>query len=143
MKRTSVAAAVSALTLVVPTTNAVAAATASTAKPKVVVTTRRFLGSSVEADRWGPLQVAITVRKTTTTVGKKVTVKRRIVAVSVPVYPNHTDRSIFINQQALPYLKQEVLQAQSANVQLISGATDTSYAFVQSLQAAILQARRA
>ena len=64
-----------------------------------------------------------------------------IVAVSVPVYPNHTDRSIFINQQALPYLKQEVLQAQSANVQLISGATDTSMAFVQSLQAAILQAK--
>jgi uncharacterized protein with FMN-binding domain len=143
MTRTSVAAALSALTLAVPTTNAIAATTASTAKSKVVVTTRRFLGSSVEADRWGPLQVAITVRKTTTTVGKKVTVKRRIVAVSVPVYPNHTDRSIFINQQALPYLKQEVLKAQSADVQLISGATDTSYAFVQSLQAAIAQARRA
>jgi uncharacterized protein with FMN-binding domain len=61
----------------------------------------------------------------------------------MPVYPNHTDRSIFINQQALPHLKQEVLQAQSANVQLISGATDTSYAFVQSLQAAILQAKKA
>jgi uncharacterized protein with FMN-binding domain len=144
MKRASVAAALSALTLAVPTTNAVAAATtASTTRPKVVVTTRRFVGSSVEADRWGPLQVAITVRKTKTTVGRKVTVKRRIVAVSVPVYPNHTDRSIFINQQALPYLEHEVLQAQSANVQLISGATDTSYAFVQSLQAAILQARRA
>jgi len=28
-------------------------------------------------------------------------------------------------------------------VQLISGATDTSYAFVQSLQAAIVQARKA
>jgi uncharacterized protein with FMN-binding domain len=142
MTRNSVAAALSALALVVPTTNAVAA-TMTSAKPKVVVTTRRFLGSSVEVDRWGALQVAITVRKTTTTDGKKVTVKRRIVAVSMPVYPNHTDRSIFINQQALPYLKQEVLQAQSANVQLISGATDTSYAFVQSLQAAILQARRA
>jgi uncharacterized protein with FMN-binding domain len=143
MTRTSVAAALSALTLAVPTTNAVAAATASTAKPKVVVTTHRFVGSQAEADRWGPLQVAITVRKTTTTVGKKVTVRRRIVAVGVPVYPNHTDRSIFINQQALPYLRQEALQAQSADVQLISGATDTSYAFVQSLQAAILQARRA
>jgi hypothetical protein len=131
------------MTLVVPTANAVAATTPSTAKPKVVVTTRRFLGTAVEAERWGPLQVAIIVRKTTTTVGKKVTVKRRIVAVSVPVYPNHTDRSIFINQQPLPYLKQDVLQAQSANVQLISGATDTSYAFVQSLQAAILQAKKA
>ena len=32
----------------------------------------------------------------------------------MPVYPNHTDRSVFINQQALPYLIQETLQAQSA-----------------------------
>jgi FMN-binding domain len=141
--RTYTAAALSALTLALPVTNAVAAATASTVKPKIVVTTRRFLGTSVETDRWGPLQVSITVRKTKTTVGKKVTVKRRIVSISVPVYPNHTDRSIFINQRALPYLKQEALQAQSANVQLISGATDTSYSFVQSLQAAILQARKA
>jgi uncharacterized protein with FMN-binding domain len=41
-------------------------------------------------------------------------------------------------------LGQEVLQAQfSPNIQLISGATDTSYAFQQSLQAALLQARKA
>ena len=60
-------------------------------------------------------------RKTKTTVGKKVTVKRRIVSISVPVYPNHTDRSIFINQQALPYLMQEALQAQSTNIQLDLG----------------------
>jgi uncharacterized protein with FMN-binding domain len=62
----------------------------------------------------------------------------------VPVYPNHTDRSVFINTQAIPMLGQEVLQAQfNPNIQLISGATDTSYAFQQSLQAALLQARKA
>jgi uncharacterized protein with FMN-binding domain len=142
MRKTAVAV-LSALSLALPVTNAVAAATASTAKPKVVVTTRRFVGAAAEADRWGPLQVAITVRKTTTTVGKKVTVRRRIIAVTVPIYPDHTDRSVFINEQALPYLKQETLQAQSAHIQLVSGATDTSYAFAQSLQAAILAARKA
>jgi uncharacterized protein with FMN-binding domain len=62
--------------------------------------------------------------------------------VRVPVYPNHTDRSIYINQQALPYLIQETLQAQSANIQLVGGATDTSYGFASSLQAALLAARK-
>ena len=50
---------------------------------------------------------------------------------------------MFINQQALPYLTQEVLQAQfNPNIELISGATATSFAFVQSLQAALLQAKK-
>jgi uncharacterized protein with FMN-binding domain len=139
MRKTAVVL-LSVLSLALPVTDAVAAATV---KPKVVVTTRRFAGTAAEAGRWGPLQVAITVRKSTTTVGKRVTVRRRIVGVGVPVYPDHTDRSVFINEQALPYLRQETLQAQSARIQLVSGATDTSYAFAQSLQAAILAARRA
>ena len=52
-------------------------------------------------------------------------------------YSYHTDRSQYIMSQALPLLRQEFLQAQSANVQLISGATDTSQAFQQSLQSAL------
>jgi len=63
--------------------------------------------------------------------------------VTVPVYPNHTDRSVFINQQALPMLEQEVLSAQfTGGVSMISGASNSSYAFIQSLQAAILQAQK-
>jgi len=70
-------------------------------------------------------------------------VARKITAVKVPVYPNHTDRSVYINGQALPWLRQETLAAQfKGNVQLISGATDTSYAFQQSLQAALLTAKK-
>ena len=42
-------------------------------------------------------------------------------------------------QQALPLLRQAALQAQSANVDMVSGATYTSEAFVESLQAALLQ----
>jgi uncharacterized protein with FMN-binding domain len=87
--------------------------------------------------------VTLVVKKTTTTVGTKRTVKRKITGVTVPVYPNHTDRSVYINQQALPWLKQETLAAQfKGNIQLISGATNTSDAFVQSLQAALLAAKK-
>ena len=70
-------------------------------------------------------------------------VARKITKVVVPVYPNHTDRSVFINQQALPILIQEELSAQfKSNIQMISGATATSYAFAQSLQSALLAAKK-
>lgn len=55
-------------------------------------------------------------------------------------YPNHRNRSQEINDQAMPILTQEAVQAQNANVDLVSGATDTSEAFVQSLSAALQQA---
>jgi len=136
--RKAIAALLSTAAFALPVVDAVAA----TPKKTVVTKTKTIAGSTVEADRWGPLQVSIVVRKTTTIVGSKVAVTRRIVRVSVPVYPNHTDRSVFINQQALPYLVQETLKAQSANIQLVSGATDSSSAFAQSLQAAILHAKK-
>jgi uncharacterized protein with FMN-binding domain len=56
-------------------------------------------------------------------------------------FPNDRDRSIFINQQALPYLKQEAITAQSASVNIVSGATDSSEAFRQSLSSALAQAK--
>lgn len=56
-------------------------------------------------------------------------------------YPNDRGTSIEINQQADPMLAQEAIQAQSANVDIISGATDSSQAFVQSLQSALGRAR--
>jgi uncharacterized protein with FMN-binding domain len=139
MRRTITTLFVAAV-LSVPLLNAAAAATAATRK---VVVTKSFSGSTASVDRWGELQVRITVRKTTTITGSKKKVTRRITAVSVPVYPNHTDRSVFINRQAIPILRSETLRGQSANIDLVSGATDTSDAFVQSLQSAILKAKRA
>jgi uncharacterized protein with FMN-binding domain len=133
---------VSLLALGLPSANAWAAAQTTvaktTVKKKVVVATKSFTGTAVEADRWGPLQVTIVVKKTTTTIGTKKTVKRRITSIKVPVSPDHTDRSVFINQQALPTLVQEALQAQSAHIFIVSGATNSSDAFAQSLQSAIL-----
>ncbi|HVS58533.1 MAG TPA: FMN-binding protein [Candidatus Saccharimonadales bacterium] len=64
----------------------------------------------------------------------------KITAVKFLQYPDTHSTSVYINQQAMPYLQQEAIQAQSANVQIISGATFTSQAFQQSLQSALSQA---
>jgi uncharacterized protein with FMN-binding domain len=134
--RRALTAVFSAVAIGIP----VADATAAT--KSVVTVTKRVTGPQAEADRWGYIQVTLIVKKTTTT-GTKRTVKRKITGVAVPVYPNHTDRSVYINQQALPWLKQETLVAQfKGNIQLISGATNTSDAFVQSLQAALIAAKK-
>ena len=105
------------------------------------MTTRKVTGPEAQADRWGTVQVTITVRKTTVTTGTRKRTSRQYVDLGGR-YSYHTDRSQFIMQQALPILRQEFLQAQSANIQMVSGATYTSQAFVQSLQSALLQAQR-
>jgi uncharacterized protein with FMN-binding domain len=46
-------------------------------------------------------------------------------------------RSQYIDQQSIPLLEQETLQAQSANIQGVSGASYTSAGFTQSLQSAL------
>jgi uncharacterized protein with FMN-binding domain len=101
---------------------------------------KRITGPQAQANRWGVVQVSLVVKKTT--VGSKVT--RKITGVTVPNYPDHTGRSLFISQNALPVLMSEALQAQwhPAGISLISGATYTSNAFEQSLQAAVLKAKK-
>ncbi len=61
----------------------------------------------------------------------------KIADVQFLQYPNDRQHSIEINTQAMPYLTQEAIQAQNANVDIISGATQTSLAFRQSLQSAL------
>ncbi len=143
--RKALTIALTVTAIAVPNVNAWASATSlrPAVKKKVVIATRSFTGAPGSAGRWGDVQVRIVVRRTTTTVlkTKHKTVTRKITAVTVPVSPNHTDRSVFINQQALPILIQETLQAQSTAVNMVSGATDSSYAFQSSLQSAILAAK--
>jgi uncharacterized protein with FMN-binding domain len=121
------------------------AAALAPAKAKVVpikrVVTRKFTGPEVNADRWGTVQVNITVRKTTTITGRRRRITRRYLDLGGR-YSYHTGRSQFIMSQSLPILRQEFLQAQSATIDMVSGATYTSEAFMQSLQAALVQARR-
>lgn len=52
-------------------------------------------------------------------------------------YPNDRRTSIRINKIAMPYLTTEAIQVQSAEVDVISGATLTSEAFIESLQSAL------
>jgi uncharacterized protein with FMN-binding domain len=99
-------------------TTAPATTAPAASAPKVVT------GSSVDT-RWGPVQVAITVS------GNKIT------AVSVPVYPNGNQRDAEINSYALPQLVQETIAAQSANINVVSGASVTSDGYIGSLQSAI------
>jgi uncharacterized protein with FMN-binding domain len=139
--RKTLTAIVCASALTVPAGNVWAATNAKTTQKKRVVTVSKAVtGPLVEVDRWGQLQVSIKVNVTTTTVGTKKTKTFKVTSVTFPVYPNHTDRSAYISQQALPLLKQEVLQLKGSSIQLVSGATDTSYAFVNALRGALTKA---
>ena len=64
----------------------------------------------------------------------------RIVAINVLRYPNDNGTSAFINSQAVPMLKYEVIRAQSARINMISGATLTSRAFLRSAYVALRKA---
>ena len=55
-------------------------------------------------------------------------------------YPNDRQHSIAVSQYAMPLLRTEAIQAQNANVDVVSGATQSSGAFVQSLQTALNRA---
>jgi uncharacterized protein with FMN-binding domain len=78
--------------------------------------------------RWGPVQVRVTLAS-----GK-------ITAVDVVQEPDGNGRDREINADAVPQLVSETLQAQSTQIDMISGATYTSDGYVQSLQSALDQA---
>jgi uncharacterized protein with FMN-binding domain len=125
----------------VPVGNLWAATHARAAQKKKVVTVAKSVVSPVvDVSRWGQLEVQVKLTLTTTTVGGKATKSFKITSLSFPVYPQHTDRSAFISQKALPLLREEVLQIKGNSIQPISGATDTSYAFVQALRGALAKA---
>lgn len=75
--------------------------------------------------RYGAVQVRITVS------GGKIT------AVDVPVYPNGERRDSEINAVAVPRLIAETTAAQSAQIDMVSGATSTSEGYLTSLQSAL------
>src|SRR5437588_8750223 len=99
----------------------VAAGSALASSPTSAATTKATYKGAAEDFRWGTMQVSIVVKS-----GKITNVK--------PTYSLHTSRSELITGNALPLLKQEVLQAQSANIDTISRATDTSGVYIASLE---------
>jgi uncharacterized protein with FMN-binding domain len=80
---------------------------------------------SVAQTRWGPVQVEITVAA-----GK-------VTKVNVVESPSGNPKDAEINDYALPLLVKDTLSAQSAKIDMVSGATVTSTGYVQSLQAAL------
>ncbi len=141
MRKTVTSLAVVAV-LAAPVGNIAAATHAAKIVPKKKVQTVTVTGPSVPCKKWGPLQVRIKIKKTTTTVGAKQRVVIKILDIDFPIVSDATFRTKYINQQALPLLVEEVLEIQSSKVETISGATDTTVSFKQSLQAAILQAKK-
>ena len=65
----------------------------------------------------------------------------KITAVNFLQFPNDNPTSQYINSQADPLLSQEAIAAQSASVDIISGASASSQAFQQSLADALSQAK--
>lgn len=88
----------------------------------------QYTGDAADA-YYGLIQV-----KTTISSGK-------ITDVVFLQYPNDRSTSVIINKQAMPYLKQEAIAAQSGQVDIISGATLTSQAFIESMASALSQAQ--
>ncbi|MGC5224974.1 FMN-binding protein [Micromonospora sp. DT81.3] len=87
-----------------------------------------YTGAAADT-RYGPVQVAITVSA------------GQISDVQVVDYPNSDRRDQQINQRAIPILVSETTQTQSAQIDMVSGATYTSDGYIASLQSAIDQAQ--
>jgi len=96
--------------------------------PKGQYTDGSYTGTSADA-YYGTVQVQAVIS------GGK------IVNVVFLNYPQDRRTSQQINSQAMSYLIQEAIAAQNANVDVVSGATDTSMAFQQSLASALAQAK--
>ena len=86
-----------------------------------------YTGSAIQT-RYGPVQVQITVS------GGQVT---ESVVTQVP-WNDRKDQEI--NARAVPILNSEAVAAQSSSIDMVSGATYTSQAYIQSLQSALDQA---
>ncbi len=86
---------------------------------------RTTVTGDVAQTRWGPVQVAITVQ------GGKIT------SVDAVQVPSGNQRDVEINGAAVPILNQEAMQAQTARIDTVSGATVTSDGYLASLQSAI------
>ena len=91
--------------------------------------TRTLDGPVVDTD-YGNVQVRVTLQA------------NKIVDVQALQLPSDRSRSARISQYAGPLLRKEALQAQSAKIDLVSGASYTSDGYAQSLQGALNSAGR-
>jgi uncharacterized protein with FMN-binding domain len=116
-----------------PSTGSTTSTTPSTTRapsPAPTPTVKTVDGDDVST-QYGEVQVQVTVRS------------GRITDVKGLLLPNDRPRSVEISQQAEPILRTEALQAQSAQIDIVSGASFTSEGYAQSLQSALDRARGA
>jgi len=85
-----------------------------------------FTGTAINTP-YGTVQIALVVQR------------GQITNVQLLQMPTDRQLSAQISREAGPMLVNEVLQAQSANIMGVSGASFTSYGFYQSLQSALAQ----
>ena len=97
-------------------------------KSSGIYTDGTYTGTPVNA-YYGTVQVEATVQN------------GALADVTFLQYPSDRSTSHMINNKAMPILTKEALQIQSAQVDGVSGATDTSQAFKQSLASALTQAK--
>lgn len=109
------------------TTPATTPTTTRTPATTIPTATRTANGAEVNYN-YGILSVSVTVT------GAKIT---QVGIASLNDGGNARSQSI--DQQSIPVLEQQALQAQNANIQGVSGASYTSAGFAQSLQSALSQ----
>jgi|SRR5450759_4769049 len=107
-----------------------AAAAPTAAAPAAAAKSGTFTGATAQT-RWGPVQVRIVVAN-----GK-------ITSADAIRYPSGNGNDAQINAYAIPQLNAEAVAANSAKIDMISGATVTSGGYLQSLQNAVDQAFKA
>jgi uncharacterized protein with FMN-binding domain len=100
----------------------------TTTQPKGKYKDGSYTGDPADAF-YGTIQVRTTISNGTLT------------DVTFLQYPNDRHTSIEINTQAMPMLRSEAISAQSGNVDIITGASDSSRAFIQSLTSALAKAQ--
>jgi uncharacterized protein with FMN-binding domain len=109
-----------------PSQSPPATAPAATPTPTPKAASGTFTGADVQT-RFGDVQVKITVTN------------GRVTDVKAVQLPSDRARSAEISQYVEPILRQEAISAQSAQMDVISGATYTSEAYAQSLDDALRQ----
>lgn len=102
---------------------------APSATPAAGQTASRTITGPVIPTRYGDVQLRVTLTH------------GRISDITPLQLPVDRQRSAYISSVAAPILRDEALQAQSAQIDLLSGATYTSEAYAESIQAVLDQAR--
>lgn len=111
-----------------PTPTQTPVVTATPPKPKGQYTDGTYTGNAADA-YYGLVQVEAVVQ------GGKLT------DVKFLQYPNDRSTSKQISARAMPLLTEEAITVQSANVDIVSGATEISQAFQSSLSSALVKAK--